>query len=333
MKPRIFPLLVMTVTVIALLSAAACGRGGGAGQGNSGEGFVVGHSYPDLQNPYYISVRQAVQPQLKELGWEYVATDSTQDPAKQVTDIENLVARGVDILFVDAVDPKAVVPGIEAANQADIPVVALVREPAGGEWESFVFIDSVEHGRVSCQYIVDQLNGEGSVVELQGIMATQPGRERSKGCNMALSAASGIERVAQQEADFERVAALTAMEDIIQAQPDIDAVFGANDEEVLGAIEAFRAAGIDPESKVTVGVDGTEVALKAMCRGDLDATLATIGREEGDIIVNLAEKILNGKDVPERVEFPGVFVTEKNLEEVIERSGFDIDCGKPSNNS
>lgn len=326
----------LKVTGVGLAGAAlfgAAGCGGGASNGNTGgsNNFVVGHTYPDLQNPYYISVRTATQQKFKKLGWEYIFTDSTQDPAKQVTDIENLVSRGVDLLFVDAVDPKAVVPGVKAANQANIPVVALIRKPAGGNWKSFVYLDLVNEGRLAGQYIVDQLNGKGNVVELQGIMDTQSGRDRSKGFNMAISAAPGIKVVAQQEANFERGAAFNAMEAIIQSHSNIDAVFGANDEEILGAIKALKSSGVDPKSKVTVGVDGTEVALKAMCSGDLDATVATIGRKEADIIVDLAKKIHNDKAVPKQVKFPDVFVTKKNVKEVIKRSGFNIDCEKLAN--
>lgn len=320
-------LAIAAVVALAVpLVVAACGGDDDDGGGGSDGEFVVGHTYPDLQNPYYISVRDEVEQQFADEGIEYVTADSTQDPSKQVTDAENLVTRGVDLLFIDAVDPEAVTPAYEAASAAEIPVVALIREPTEGEYESLVFLDSIAHGRESCQFIVDQLGSEGNVVELQGILATQPGRERSEGCNQALDEAPGIELVAQQEGDFERVAALNAMEDIIQAQgaDEIDAVFGANDEEALGAIEAFKAAGVDPSEKVIVGIDGTEVALEAMCKGELSATLATIGREEGDIIVDLAERIRDGEEVEERIEFPGVFVTPDNLTEIIERSGYDI---------
>ncbi len=320
-------LLPATVFAVVMLSLASCGGSESNQDGSDGE-FVVGHTYPDLQNPYYVSLQEATEPLIvQELGYRYIATDSTQDPAKQLTDIENLVSRGVDILFIDAVDPEAVVPGVQAANEADIPVVALVRVPQGGEWESLVFLDHVKHGRVSCQYIVDELGGNGGVVELQGIMATNSGSERSEGCNEALSAAPGVDRIAQQEADFSQPDALRSMEDIIQSnQGEIDGVFAANDAMILGAIEALRSSGINPEDKVTVGVDGTAPALKAICAGELDATMATPAANEAEIIARLARKILNDEEVPERVEFEGIFTTQENVKEVIETSEYDIEC-------
>ena len=321
-------LLAVTVFAAAMLSFAACGGSGSDQDSSSSDEFVIGHTYPDLQNPYYVSLKDATEPLMQELGYRYIATDSTQDPAKQLTDIENLISRGVDILFIDAVDPKAIVPGVQAANQADIPVVALVRVPKGGEWKSLVYLDHVKHGQISCQYIVDELNGNGNVAELQGIMATNSGSERSKGCNKALSAAPGIDRIAQQEADFARPQALDAMENIIEAnRGKIDGVFAANDAMILGAIEAFKSAGIDPADKVTVGIDGTSEALKAICDGELDATMATPAANEAKIIARLAKKIRNDKKVPNRIEFKGIFTTQENVKEVIKTSEFnDIKC-------
>jgi ribose transport system substrate-binding protein len=87
------------------------------------EEIVIGHTWPDLQNPYYVSVRDATVVLMEELGYTYIYTDSAQDPAKQITDVENLIQRGAKVIFIDAVDPTAVVPAVEAANAAGIPVI------------------------------------------------------------------------------------------------------------------------------------------------------------------------------------------------------------------
>lgn len=312
--------------VLVVVAALVLQGGSGSRQGFGAPQPVVGHSFPDLQNPYYVSVRESAAENFKQLGYKYVVTDSTQDPAKQVQDVEDLIQRHVDVLFIDAVDPKAVVPAYQAANKAGVPVVALIREPAGGHYVSFVYLDSVKHGRIACQFIVEKLGGKGNVVELQGIMATQPGQERSRGCRQALSKVPGIKLVASQAANFNRVDALKAMDNILQAHHDVDAVFGANDEEALGAIESLKAAGIDPSKKVIVGIDGTQVALQSICKRELTATVATIGKEEGKIIADLAAKIVQHQSVPSRVEFKEVFVTKDNVVAVEKRSGWNFDC-------
>jgi ribose transport system substrate-binding protein len=314
------------LALLALAALSACGSSSPAagGSGSSGGKFVVGHTYPDLQNPYYVNVRQSLESQLKKAGDTYLATDSQQDPAKQATDIENLIARHVNLLIVDAVDPQAVVPGIEAANRANIPVLALIRKPEGGDIASMVYFNSIEHGRVACQYIVDRLHGKGNVVELQGILATQPGRERSQGCEQALSKAPGIKLVAKQPANFDRPHAFNAMQDILRAHPQVDAVFAGNDEEALGAVQAFKAAGIDPSKKVITSVDGTQAGLQAICDGQISATMATIARHEADLAAGVVKDIQDGKKPPKQVLFQGTFATASNVRDVIKRSGFNV---------
>jgi ribose transport system substrate-binding protein len=313
------------LALLALAALSACGSSGNGATGATSAGkFVAGHTYPDLQNPYYVNLRQALEPELKKAGYTYLATDSQEDPAKQATDIENLVARHVNLLIVDSVDPQAVVPGVEAANRAHIPVLALIRKPAGGDIASLVYFNSIEHGRVACQYIVDRLHGKGNVVELQGVLSTQPGRERSQGCEEALGKAPGIKLVAKQPANFDRPHAFNAMQDIIRAHPRIDAVFAANDEEALGAVQAFKAAGIDPSKKVITSVDGTQAGLQAICDGQISATMATIARHEADLAAGVVKDIQQGKRPPKQVLFQGTFATPANVRDVIKRSGFNV---------
>jgi ABC-type sugar transport system substrate-binding protein len=289
--------------------------------------IIIGHSFPDLQNPYYVSVRDAVTTLMEEAGYTYIVTDSTQDPAKQITDIENLVQLGAAVIFIDAVDPTAVVPAVEAANNANIPVVTLMRKPTGGLWVTNVYLDSIKHGELACQLIVDKLGGTGNVVDLQGILATDAGRDRTKGCMNAFTAAPGINLVAQVPAGWNRTEALDQMGTILEANPVVDGVFGANDEMALGAIQAFKAAGIDPSTKIITGVDGTFEAFEAICKHEMTGTVATFGTEEARIILGLANDVVTGKAPPASMEFEGEMVTLDNMDAMIVKAEYTLDCG------
>jgi ABC-type sugar transport system substrate-binding protein len=287
-------------------------------------GCVVGHSSPDFQNPYYVSLHDSLAALLKAAGCEYIATDSQQKPDKQLSDIENMIQRGVKVILIDAVDNVAIVPAFKAANDAGIPVITLIREPKGNvDYASYIWFDSVKHGRLSCQYIVDQLGGKGNVVNLQGNMATQPGQERSKGCVEAFDAAApGISVVSTQAANWDRVTAERVMTDILTAHPNIDGVFGANDEEALGVVKAFQQAGQDPSKKVIVGIDGTQVAYDAICQGTMSATVATVPAVEAELAMGVITQLMTGQTPPKKVEFIEDFVTKANVNEIAQKSNF-----------
>jgi ribose transport system substrate-binding protein len=138
------------------------------------------------------------------------------------------------------------------------------------------------------------LKGKGKVVELQGVPGTSAARDRGEGFNKAVAMASGIEVVASQAADFDRTKGLTVMENILQAQPEINAVFAHNDEMALGAIKAIEAAKRDI---LVVGFDGTDDAVSAVNEGTLLATVAQQAAKIGSMGVDVAEQILKGEKV------------------------------------
>jgi ribose transport system substrate-binding protein len=189
-----------------------------------------------------------------------------------------------------------------------------------------VYLDSIKHGEMACQLIVDMLGEKGNVVDLQGILSTDAGRDRTIGCTNIYNAYPDINMVAQVPAGWTRTEALAQMGTILEAHPDVDGVFGANDEEALGAVQAFKAAGIDPTTKVIAGVDGTYEAFEAICKHEMVGTVATFGIEEAHIIADLAQMVVNGETPPADMEFKGELVTLDNIDAMIEKAGYDLDC-------
>ena len=237
-------------------------------------------------NPFFVTLKEGAEAKAKELGHDLIVLDSQDNPAKELGNVEDLLVKGVDVLLINPTDSDAVVSSVKAANRSKIPVVTLDRAANGGNVVSHVASDNVLGGEMAGNFIVEKLGGKGKVVELEGIPGTTAARDRGTGFNKA--AAGKLEVVAKQAADFDRTKGLNVMENILQAQPEIQAVFAHNDEMALGALKAIEASGRDI---FVVGFDATDDAVAAVKEGKLAATVAQKPAEIGAIGVEVADKI------------------------------------------
>ena len=233
--------------------------------------------------------------------------DSQNDPAKELANVEDLLSKKISLLLINPTDSDAVVSAIRAANRAEVPVVTLDRGATGGDVLSHVASDNVQGGMMAGELIVKILGGSGKVVELQGVAGTSAARDRGEGFNAAVDAVDGIVVVASQVADFDRTKGLNVMENILQAQSDIDAVFAHNDEMALGAIKAIESSNRDI---IVVGFDGTGDAVMAVKEGAMLATVAQQAARIGSIGVETADAILNGKSVAKYSPVPLQLITK-----------------------
>lgn len=249
-----------------------------------------------LNNPFFVTLKEGAEAKASELGYKLLVLDSQNDPAKELANVEDVLNKNIKLMMINPTDSDAVRSAIKAANRKDIPVVTLDRGANSGKVVSHIASDNVQGGEMAGQLIIDTLKGKGKVVELQGVPGTSAARDRGEGFNKAIKTATGIEVVASQAADFDRTKGLNVMENILQAQPDINAVFAHNDEMALGAIKAIEAAKRDI---IVVGFDGTDDAVKAVNDGELLATVAQQASMIGSMGVEVADKILKGESVPE----------------------------------
>ncbi len=162
------------------------------------------------------------------------------------------------MLLINPVDSAAIVPAVEAANNANIPVIAIDRSSDGGTLLTTVASNNEEGGKMAAEFILEQLGENAKVVELEGVPGASATRERGKGFDDY--AKDKLDVVEKQSANFNRAEGLTVMENILQANNDIQGVFAQNDEMALGAAEAMG----NREGVVIVGFDGTEDGLKAI---------------------------------------------------------------------
>jgi len=238
----------------------------------SGKKYVIGLAMNTQTNPFFVDVKDGVQKAADEHGIELYITDAQDDPTIQMKDVENLITKKPDAIIIDTCDSDAIVSSIEACNEAGIPVFTMDREANGGEVISHIGYDAIKSGRMAGQYLVDTLGGKGKIVEIQGIMGTNVAQNRSQGFNEVMKDNPDMEIVACQVADFDRAKGMSVMENILQANPEIDGLYAANDEMLLGALEAMEAAGRTDEI-VKIGCDAIDDTLDAMKAGKVDAAI------------------------------------------------------------
>lgn len=257
---------------------------------SAGFAQTIGLSLSTLNNPFFVEVRDGAQQAADELGFELIVTDAQDSVSNQISNIEDLLQRGVDVLIVNATDSDAVVPAVMEANSRGVPVVAVDRGINGGTLAYFIASDNLAGGRMAGEFICERLGGQGAVVELEGIPGASAARERGQGFNEAMAACEGVQVVARQTANFNRAEGLSVMENILVAQPEIDAVFAHNDEMALGALQAIQASGRDI---LVVGFDATDDAVAAVEACTMAATVAQQPALLGAEAVRAAGTIVN----------------------------------------
>jgi ribose transport system permease protein len=200
---------------------------------------------------------------------------------------------------------------VRAADKAGIPVVAADRGVTNAAIATLVASDNVTGGRLAAKTLAGRLGGSGRIVVLQGQAGTSAARERDQGFAEGLKAYPGIKVVARQPADFDRTKGLDVMTNMLQAHPDVDGVFAANDEMALGAIKALGSrAGKDV---AVVGFDGTPDGFKAVRAGTLYASVAQQPRLLGRLAVRNAVRAARGDEIHAAVKVPVKVVTARNI--------------------
>lgn len=289
--------LTLSIALLVGCSTKAPGSDDNAKEETGDDTVKIGLSISTQNNPFFVTLKEGAEAEAKKQGVELVTADAQNDSAKQVNDIEDLIQQGVDVLLVNPTDSAAVVSAIQSANNANIPVITIDRTADGGEVVAHIASDNVAGGKMAGDFIAEKLGNTGKVVELEGIPGSSAARERGEGFHKAIDSIDGIEVVAKQAADFDRAKGLTVMENILQGNKDIQAVFAHNDEMALGAIQAIKAAGL--ENVIVVGFDATDDAVKAVKEGRMTGTIAQKPTVIGEKGIDTAIQINNGEKVDE----------------------------------
>lgn len=281
-------------------------------QGNEPYRLAFLQVLPD--NPFWQILREGVEARAAEDGVtvDVISLPTSSGVSDQVAQMEDAVTQAYDGIILGTVDAAGIVPGIEAANAAGIPVLAVDTAPAGGDLISLVQTDNVAASRQAGEYLVAQLPDGGKILNLQGDMANQTAQARNEGFHSAVDEVATI-TVIDQSANWLQEEGLAITENILTSDPDLAAIFAANDPPALGALQALKSAGRD--DVIIVGFDAIPDAVEAAKNGEMQATLAQFPRVMGVVGVDLMVRHLNGEETPETVDSGALLVTAENAEE------------------
>ncbi len=296
--PRL-PSRAAAAAVLTLLAprAAACGR-------RESAQYTVGFAQMESDNPWRLAQTKSLRDEAAKRGIPLVVTDAQGQTAKQVSDVEDLIARRVNLILLAPREYQGLAPALQAAKQAKIPVVLVDREAAGKPGQDYVtFLGSnfVEQGQRAAEWLAKTTNATATVVELSGTPGSSVAADRAKGFREGLAKYPGMKVVATQTGDFSRAKGQQVMQNLAQSLgAGFTAVYAHNDEMALGAIQALKAAGRAPGKDVTVvSVDGERAALEAIQRGELGATVESNPRF-GPLAFETVEQVRRGEPVPAR---------------------------------
>lgn len=265
-------------------------------EGTGNDSVKVGFSISTLNNPFFVTLKDGAEKKAEDLSMEVVTVDAQNDAAKQTSDVEDLIQQNVDVILINPTDSAAVGPAVKAANAANIPVITVDRSAESGGVVSHIASNNVEGGKMAGEYLLELVGEDANVVELEGIPGSSAARERGEGFHQAVD--NKVNVVAKQAANFDRAQGLSVMENILQSNGDVKAVFAHNDEMALGALEALKAAG--KNDVVVVGFDATKDAVNAVKSGDMAGTIAQQPELIGEMALETAEKVADG-ETPEKL--------------------------------
>ena len=255
----------------------------------------IGMSFQELNNPYFVTMKQALEEAAASIGATVIITDARHDVSKQISDVEDMIQKKIDILLLNPTDSTGVEGAVKSAKAAGL-VVAAVDANAKGPVDTFVGSKNYDAGVMACEYMAKAIDGKGNIAILDGIPVV-PILERVRGCKDAIKKYPGIKIVTTQNGKQERDQALAVTENMIQANPGLKGIFSVNDGGAMGSLAAIEASGKD--IKLT-SVDGAPEAIKAMQKPNSKfiATSAQYPRDQIRIAIGMALAKKWGAHVP-----------------------------------
>lgn len=245
---------------------------------------TIGVIYWSLNNNFMVFLKNNIEAEAAALGYETIALDSRSSTVTELSNVEDLISRRVDAVILVPMDSEASSNAVVLLNNNNIPVITVDRSTTEGEVVTSIATDNYAGGKRAGEFAVEKLDGKGKVVILRGTLGTDLENQRFSGFRDAI-ADSEIEVVSEQSANFDRTTAFNTIENILQANPDINLVYAENDEMCLGVAKALESA--NRSDIMVVGFDGAQETLEAIKAGTVTGTVfqqfALIGKLSVDI--------------------------------------------------
>lgn len=291
----------------------------------------IGVSMALFDDNFLTVLRNGIQAQADAAGLKVQIEDAQNDVAKQLDQINNFIASGVDAIIVNPVDTSATQAMTDAAAKANVPLVYVNRQPINVDTlpdnQAFVASNEAESGTLETIQLCDNWAAEGksevNVYVMQGELSNQAAVQRTQDIYDVIEAGKckvKINVIDQQTANWSRDQAQNLMTNWLSTGKPFDGVIANNDEMAIGAIQAMKAAGIDMKSVQVGGVDATQDALAAMQAGDLDVTVFQNAAAQGGGALDAAVKLSKGEAVDQKVYVPFELVTPENIANYLKKN-------------
>ena len=283
---------------------------------------TIGVSIAHFDENFLTLIINAIKVEAEKTGTQVQFEDAQGDTGKQISQVQNFVARHVDAMIVNAVDSSATAKMTAAATAAKIPLVYVNRGPDAADLPTGVtFVSSDEHvsGRLQGEAIANLLGNKGNVVIMEGELSDQATRLRTEGVEKVVAQHPDMKVIAKQPANYQRAEAIDLMSNWITTGDKIDAVAANNDEMAIGAILALKQTHKDAKSVVVAGVDATPDGLAEMEKGTLAVTVFQDAKSQGRVAVDTALAMIKGDKVGSHVDVPFELVTADNYKSYVGR--------------
>ena len=257
----------------------------------------IGLVLPELSNEAILDIDIGARARAEEVGGIEIMTTGTYSGEEQAKAMENYIAAGVDILAYDSIDGAATGPAVVQANEAGIPVIAVFSRGAKGENVTFLSADWKDNGIAVGSWLAKKLGPGAVVAHVEGNPADEAGALLTEGFLEAIKEGGIPGTVAQAPSNWDRERGMSVATDMLTARPDLQGIYGANDDVAMGVLQAVKVGGRMGDVLV-VGHNGTCEALASVLKGELGFTLMLFARAIGSDMVDAAVKISRGESVP-----------------------------------
>jgi ribose transport system substrate-binding protein len=274
---------------------------------------TIGVSLPQDDNPFYIAMMRGIKAKAEELGWEVVSVSSNEDKLKQINGVQDLIARGVKGILISPIDASGVNAAYDAAAAAKVPIVSVARGSTSPNQTLHVAMDEKQIGRDIAEWTAKKIGGKGKVAMLLGPSGAPTFRNLSEGYTEVMAKYPDIKIVFKTDGPLTRERGLKNAEDALVANPDLAAIYTANDDVALGAAQAVLAGNRKGQTIVT-GMNGVPPALRSLKEGNLAMTIELNPVLWGRLGVDVLSEYLKGGKVEPRVFIKHGIIDSDNID-------------------
>ncbi len=291
-------------------------------------GITIGYSTPSLNAPFYVVLSKYIEDYAKAYGMQFVMADGQDDIVRQITSMEDLITSGVNIMILNPLDHKALVPAVNAASQSGVPVFIVDSQID----ETADYITSVQasnegNGWLIGEWAVNKLSSKDiNVALISGSQGNPVGQAKRLGffegfteSQLMTRGNSDLNIVAQGWGNWTLLGGIEAMEDILSAHPDVNLLVAENDAMAMGALKAIEESG-KADDVLVVGYDGQKEAYELIIQGKYGATALNSPGELARLVVESVVRYKNGMRLDRVIHTPAVLITKENVEEYYDPS-------------